>query len=74
VADGADATNAGRKVGHFPEDLALAEFFKAAELGVMEASGNCIAGIIELDGNLSMSFYPCYRINFNCFTCNISPL
>ena len=37
VADRADAADAGGDAGHFPKAAALAEFFKAAEFGHMEA-------------------------------------
>ena len=63
MADRADAADPGRDSGHFPERTPLAELFEPAELGHVEAGVGDLAGVIELDRDLGVTFDARHRVD-----------
>jgi hypothetical protein len=74
VANRADTADPGSEDWHFPEDLSFTEFFKAAELSIMEPGRYRITSVIQLDCYFPVSLDSGNWVNFNYFARHFSPL
>ena len=65
MADGANPADTRHQRGHFMERAAFAKFFEAAYLRHVKMRILDLSGIVQLDRNLGVTFYACYRVNNN---------
>ena len=72
MADRADAAHARSDAGHFPEGPPLAKPLETAKLGHMKPGVRHIARIIQVDGDLGVSFNPGDGVNYYPFSHNKS--
>ncbi len=74
MADRANPADARGDVGHFEVHAAFAELFKAAEFIDVHIRLFDFTGIIQVDGDLGMSFDPGYWFDRDFLCCHNVPL
>src|SRR5579872_3931858 len=63
MAHRADPADARHQSGHLLKRTPFADFLESSKLGHVKLSGLHTASVIELNGDLGVSFQACHRLN-----------